>query len=412
MRTLLSGICLLITTIAFAQRECASSAYIDQQKIVDPNFSNKIIDIENFVRKQKITAKENGETAPVIITIPVVVHVIYKTAAQNVSNEQINSQIDVLNKDFRRRNTDTINTPDRFKPFGADVQIQFQLATADPKGRATTGIIRKSTNVSSFSTDDKIKFSSKGGDDAWDSRYYLNLWVGSLGSLLGYSSIPGAAAEKDGVAINYTAFGSINASAPFDLGRTATHEVGHWLGLKHIWGDSYCGDDLVDDTPKQGNFTSGCPTGFRSSCNNGEMGDMYMNYMDFTNDAYMNLFTTGQKQRMLAMFSSGGPRNLMLSSKGLNKPWVEGVPAELPTTGDAFKYYPNPTSGELVLNFGDGSNWIGKTVSIRNINGVVVTVTRINSGTQKINLSQLKPGMYFIEAENGSEKIREKLIRL
>lgn len=412
MRTLLSGICLLITTIAFAQRECASSAYIDQQKIVDPNFSNKINDIENFVRKQKVTAKENGETAPVIITIPVVVHVIYKTAAQNVSNEQINSQIDVLNKDFRRRNTDTVNTPDRFKPFGADVQIQFQLATADPKGRATTGIIRKSTNVSSFSTDDKIKFSSKGGDDAWDSRYYLNLWVGSLGSLLGYSSIPGAAAEKDGVAINYTAFGSINASAPFDLGRTATHEVGHWLGLKHIWGDSYCGDDLVDDTPKQGNFTSGCPTGFRSSCNNGEMGDMYMNYMDFTNDACMNLFTTGQKQRMLAMFSSGGPRNLMLSSKGLNKPWVEGVPAELPTTSDAFKYYPNPTSGELVLNFGDGSNWIGKTVSIRNINGVVVTVTRINSGTQKINLSQLKPGMYFIEAENGSEKIREKLIRL
>lgn len=413
MRTiLLLGICLLIATISFAQRECASSAYIDLQKSIDPTFVNRINDIENFVRKQKIAAKENGQEAPNIITIPVVVHVIYKTSAQNISDQQINSQIEALNNDFRRKNADTVNTPDRFKPFAADIQIQFALATADPKGRATTGIVRKTTNTSHWSTDDNIKYSSKGGDDAWDGRYYLNLWVGDLGSLLGYSSIPGGTADKDGVVINYTTFGTVNVNAPYNLGRTATHEVGHWLGLKHIWGDAYCGDDLIDDTPKQGTYTSGCPNTFRSSCNNGSLGDMYMNYMDFTNDACMNLFSAGQKQRMLSMFSSGGPRNLLLSSKGLSKPWVTELPVESPAVNSAFRFYPNPTNGEMLLNFDYNLDWIGKTVSIVNINGVVVSKFQVSSRTQKINLIQLKPGMYFILAENGGQKLREKFIRL
>jgi hypothetical protein len=411
MRTILSGICLLVTTIAFAQRECASSIYIDQQKSVDPALTNKIIDIENFVRSQQ-TAKLSGQEAPNVITIPVVIHVLYKKTSQNISDEQIKSQIDALNRDFRRRNADSVNTPDRFKSAATDIQIQFELATADPKGRATNGIIRKPTSVNSWTTDDKIKFSTQGGDDAWDSRYYLNFWIGDLGTLLGYSSIPGAVMEKDGVVINYTTFGTINVNAPYDLGRTATHEVGHWLGLKHIWGDSYCGDDLVDDTPKQGNFTSGCPNSFRSTCGNGEMGDMYMNYMDFTNDACMNLFTAGQKKRMWALFNSGGPRNLILASKGLNKPWVTELPVETPVINNIFKSYPNPTNGAMVLDFDYNADWIGKTVSIVNINGVVVSKFQISSKAEKINLSQLKAGMYFIQAENGEQKLREKFIKL
>jgi hypothetical protein len=410
MRTLLSGICLLIATITFAQRECASSTYIDQQKSADPAFSNRINEIETFVRRQ-IAAKENGQEAPSVITIPVVVHVLYKTSTQNISDEQINSQIDALNRDFRRRNADTVNTPDRFKPFAADIQIQFQLATADPKGRATTGVIRKTTNVYHWSTDDKIKFSSQGGDDAWNSRYYLNIWIGDLAGLLGYSSIPGAVAEKDGVVINYTAFGTVNVSGTYNLGRTATHEVGHWLGLKHIWGDYYCGDDLVDDTPKQGNFTSGCPNTFRSSCSNGQTGDMYMNYMDFTDDACMNLFTAGQKQRMLSLFKEGGPRNLLLSSKGLYKPWLVESSVETPLNS-AFKFYPNPANEEMVLNFDYNTDWIGKVISIVNTNGMIVSKFQVSSNTQKINLLQLKPGMYFLLAENGGQKLREKFIKL
>jgi hypothetical protein len=410
MRTILSGAFLFISIVSFAQRECANSVYTDLQKSVDPSFATKINAIENFVLSQK-AAKESGQEAPNVITIPVVAHVLYKNSTQNISDEQIKTQIEALNRDFRRENPDTANTPDRFKSLAADVQIEFRLATADPKGRATTGIVRKATNVVRWSSDDKIKFSSQGGDDAWDSRYYLNFWIGDLGTLLGYSSQPGSPAEKDGVVINYTAFGTINVNPPYNLGRTATHEVGHWLGLRHIWGETYCGDDFVDDTPKQGNFTSGCPNTFRSSCSDGELGDMYMNYMDFTNDACMNLFTAGQKQRMLSFFKDGGPRNLLLSSKGLNQPWLAGAPVEtlLNTT---FKFYPNPTNGEIVLNFEYDSNWIGKTFSIVSINGGVVLKGQISNNTLKLDLSQLNPGMYFIQAENGSQKLREKFIKL
>ncbi|MGZ3881801.1 MAG: M43 family zinc metalloprotease, partial [Flavisolibacter sp.] len=409
MRTILSGICLLLSSLLFAQKECANSAYIEQQKSLDPSFANKLSQVENFITAQQRLARENGQQAPSVIVIPVVVHVLYKTAAQNISDDQIKSQLDALNRDFRRKNADTVNTPARFKSVAADVQIEFQLATADPGGRATTGIIRKYTNTNYWTTDDKIKFSSEGGDDAWDSRYYLNLWVGDLMTLLGYSSLPGASAQKDGVVINYTAFGTLNISGPYNMGRTATHEVGHWLGLKHIWGDSYCGNDYVDDTPVQGNYTTGCPTTFISTCNNGPLGDMYMNYMDFTNDACMNLFTTGQKERMLVLFKDGGPRNLLLSSTGLNKPWVTDSPLPSATT---FKLYPNPTKGELVLDFQYDSDWIGSTVSIVNLNGMTISKFLVTSKVQQVDVSKLPAGMYFIKAEKGSQKLRDKFIKL
>ena len=409
MRTVLLGICLFITSIVFAQRECASSTYADQQKSADPSFATKINDIENFVQRQK-ASRELGQVIPEVITIPVVIHVLYKTTAQNISDEQIRTQIVALNNDFRRRNADTVNTPQRFKALAADVLIEFQLATTDPQGRATNGIIRKPTNVTRWGSDDKIKFSSQGGDDAWDSHSYLNIWVGDLAGLLGYSTVPGAAMEKDGVVINYIAFGTIGVAAPYEMGRTATHEVGHWFGLKHIWGDSYCGDDLVEDTPKQGNFTVGCPTSFVSSCNNGTMGDMYMNYMDFTNDACMNLFTTGQKQRMLSFFKEGGPRNSLLYSKGLKEPWNTELPAE--TTTNSLRVYPNPTNGFMTLQFNYDESWIGKTISIVNINGLVVSKIQITSNNQRLDVSQLKAGMYFIQGQNANQKLSEKFIRL
>lgn len=412
MRTFLTGICVILTGFAFSQR-CASSEYIDQQKAADPSFVKRINAIESFIGNQKLATKMNGEGGSFVIKIPLVIHVIYANAAQNISDAQIKSQVDALNEDYRRQNADTVNTPSRFKPFAADIKIEFALATADPNGRPTTGIIRKQTAVSSWANDDRIKYSSQGGDDAWNSQSYLNIWVGNLYPALGYSSIPGSSPDKDGVVINYTVFGTINVAAPYNLGRTTTHEIGHWLGLKHIWGDTYCGDDLVDDTPKQGNFTPGCPNTFRSSCDNGATGDMYMNYMDYTNDACMNLFTTGQKQRMWALFNDGGARNSILSSKGLNTPWMAELPVTQPIiVNTRFKFYPNPTNGDIVLNFNYNTDWIGKTISIVNVNGIVVSRIPINSKDQKINIAWLNAGMYFIQGENGKDMIREKFIKL
>jgi hypothetical protein len=413
MRTLLFGICILIGSSVFAQRACNSSTYVAQQKSIDPNFAARINSIENFIQRQgSVATRENTETVTVI-RIPVVVHVLYKTTAQNISDEQIKSQIDALNRDFRRKNGDSVNTPARFKDVAADIPVEFYLATADPKGRATDGIVRKATNVTYWAMDDKIKFSAQGGDDAWDTRYYLNFWVGSMVGVLGYSSTPGGPTEKDGIVVNTMAFGTINVNAPYHMGRTVVHETGHWLGLKHIWGDQYCGDDLVNDTPKQGNFTAGCPSSFRSSCTNGTQGDMYMNYMDFTDDACMNMFTRGQKERMLALFKDGGPRNAMLSSKGLNKPWTVDAPVvEIPTVNTQFKCYPNPARSEVVLNFEFNNEWMGMTVYLVNMNGVVLSEILVSDKTKKISIAGLKPGVYFIQGDNGHLKIREKLIKL
>jgi hypothetical protein len=411
MMTFFLGLGFLITTSLMAQRQCASSTYIDLQKVADPALTSRIAAIEYFIRQENtFAARENGEVSS-IIRIPVVVHVVYKNEAQNISDAQINSQIDALNRDFRRLNADSVNTPDRFKYLAADVQIEFVLATSDPSGRPTTGIIRKKTSVNNWMLDDKIKFSAQGGDDAWDSRYYLNIWTGNLFSLLGFSSLPGTQADKDGVVIHYSSFGTLHTPAPYEMGRTAVHEIGHWLGLKHIWGDTYCGDDLVDDTPKQGNFTSGCPNSFRSSCSNGSTGDMYMNYMDYTSDACMNLFTKGQKDRMLKLFQNGGPRNSLLTSKGLLDPWVVETPPVSQDSSAKMVFYPNPVKNEVSFRL-DSPNRIGQKISIFNVNGFLVRTLIISKEIETINVASLSAGIYFVQITNGKTSIRQKLVKL
>jgi hypothetical protein len=237
--------------------------------------------------------------------IPVVVHVVFKTAAQNISDAQIKSQIEVLTTDFRRKNADISTVPAAFAPLTADVRVEFELAKTDPSGNPTTGITRTSTTVTSFTDDDAVKSAATGGDDAWPADKYLNLWVCQLaGGLLGYAQFPGGPAATDGVVIRHSAFGTTGtAAAPFNLGRTATHEVGHWLNLRHIWGDDgngCAGSDLVADTPNQGSENVGVPTFPHISCGNGPNGDMFMNYMDYVDDEAMVMFSAGQVTRMQA----------------------------------------------------------------------------------------------------------------
>lgn len=298
------------------RKRCSSGEMYQQMLKDDPLFARNQAAIEAFTQQYVLNQQQSKVAAP-IFTIPVVVHVVYKTTAQNISDAQINSQIAVLNKDFQKLNSDVTKVPSVWTSLVADVQVNFCLATKNPTGGNTNGIVRKSTTKTSFSTNNDVKFNSRGGDDAWDSKKYLNLWVCNLGNgILGYAQFPGGSASTDGVVIDYQAFGtSGSADYPFNLGRTATHEVGHWLNLKHIWGDdgNGCnGSDQVGDTPNQGNENYGCKTFPIISCNNGPNGDMFMNYMDYSDDRCMYMFTTGQKTRMHAVLN--GSRNSVTTS--------------------------------------------------------------------------------------------------
>jgi hypothetical protein len=253
-----------------------------------------------------------------VLTIPVVVHVVWRDPVENIADEQVHNQIAVLNKDFRATNPDVSTVPAVWRPVVGDALIEFVLASTDPSGAPCTGITRTGTDAVAFDTDDRVKSAATGGVDAWPADRYLNVWVCQLGGgLLGYAQFPGGPAETDGVVILHSAFGTGGtARAPFDGGRTAVHEIGHWLNLRHIWGDDGdgCGgSDLVDDTPNQSGPRTGAPVFPAPSCNNGPDGDMFVNYMDYTDDAIMVMFTRGQVQRMDACLS--GPRRTIVTAE-------------------------------------------------------------------------------------------------
>jgi hypothetical protein len=265
--------------------------------------------IEQGIRRSIVSGLAQ-KTLTKLITIPTVVHVVYKRPAENISDAQVKSQIAVLNKDFRATNPDKSKVPHVWKSLVADTNVQFTLAMKDPKGKATTGITRTKTIRDSFGTGKAVKKATQGGADAWPTDRFLNIWVCNLAeSLLGYAQFPGGPAATDGVVILYTAFGTSGvAAAPFNLGRTATHEVGHWLNLRHIWGDrNDCGGtDFCTDTPNQQLPNTGKPTFPHMTCNNGPNGDMFMNYMDYVDDDTMFMFTATQVTRMNATLA--GPR--------------------------------------------------------------------------------------------------------
>ncbi|WP_235916131.1 zinc metalloprotease [Antrihabitans cavernicola] len=253
--------------------------------------------------------------------ITVVVHVVSRAGAQPVTDAQVASQIAVLNKDYRATNSDISSVPAPFVNLVGDAGVEFALAATDPEGKPTSGITRTTTKVSAFDADDKVKAAAAGGADPWPADKYLNLWVCQLGGgLLGYAQFPGGPGETDGVVITATAFGtSGTAATPFDKGRTATHEIGHYLNLFHIWGDDGTGcngTDEVDDTPNQGGSNHGMPAFPHVTCGNGPNGDLFMDYMDYTDDAGMVMFTKGQVARMAACLA-GARKSL----------WASPVPA-------------------------------------------------------------------------------------
>jgi hypothetical protein len=257
------------------------------------------------IENQTIRFRSSERAHPAVARIPVVVHVVSGTDDEDITDEQVHSQIEALNRDFRASNPDLSTVPAVFEHLIADSKIEFHLATVDPAGNPTDGITRTTTHNDSFGTDNAVKYSTEGGKSAWPTSRYLNIWVCRLrNGLLGYAQFPGGPAATDGVVITHTAFGTTGtATAPFNLGRTAVHEVGHYLNLFHIWGDdgTGCGGtDEVADTPNQGSENVGKPTFPKISCNNGPGGDLFMDYMDYVDDDVMVMFTAGQATRMRA----------------------------------------------------------------------------------------------------------------
>ena len=305
-----------------ARRNCGTTEYMEEQFRKNPQWKKNLEALDNLPANSRLLQRTQA-----VITIPVVVHVVYQNSTENISDNQIYSQIAILNEDFRKLNADTNLIPNPFKPLAADAQIEFCLAQQDPNGNPTTGITRTPTTVSSFSQNDDVKATSTGGIDPWNTSDYLNIWVCDLGGgLLGYAQFPGGPSATDGVVIGYKYFGNQGtASAPYDLGRTATHEIGHWLNLRHIWGDANCGNDFVSDTPTSQAANYGCVSFPQVTCNNGPNGDMFMNYMDYGDDNCIQMFTPGQSSRMLAALN--GSRSGLLTSVGC-------VPVNAPPVAD------------------------------------------------------------------------------
>lgn len=275
--------------------------------------------ILKYTVKYKVTKSAKLKS---VMTIPVVVHILYNTEDQNISDKQIESQIRILNENFCNLNVnfESLPVPDAFKPLIADARIKFEIVSKDPNGDISRGITRTQTAVIQFdippegSSAEKIKFTSKGGKDAWDTTKYMNIWVCKLPEHLnGYAQFPSGPPETDGIVIDYRAFGDKGtAQPPFHKGKTATHQVGHFLGLYHLWGtdqflsERCSGTDNMLDTPRQAGPNFGNPIfpGMGSSCpDTGVNGTMFVNYMDYTDDEIKFMFTRGQVLRMHAVLS-------------------------------------------------------------------------------------------------------------
>ncbi|PZR19772.1 MAG: hypothetical protein DI539_12935 [Flavobacterium psychrophilum] len=407
---------------------CISTEY---EKFLQENSPNRASDaqfeswIDNKIVERK-ARKAGQKSANTVVTIPVVVHIIHNGDAlgsgENIKNDQVLSQIRVLNDDYRRKeNTLGYN---EFE-VGADTEIEFCLAQIDPDGNPTNGITRTNLGVASWSRS-QVEANLK-PSTYWDPEKYLNIWVcrfgGDLSDVLGYAQFPQGSGLAglddtgfdftDGVIIGYQYFGSSNYypqgtySSPYDLGRTTTHEVGHYLGLRHIWGDGNGGcnnTDYCNDTPFAYEANAGCPFG-TDSCPNKAGEDMINNYMDYTNDICMNIFTQDQKTRMVTVLENADRRASLLTSGVCGTLTTADFEALRETT-----VYPNPAQNELNISVANGE--LPDSYVIYNTLGQ--TVANVKVGDQSaltVNTSGYANGIYIIKIFKGSESKTIKFIK-
>lgn len=308
-----------VNSISSPHEICGTMQYTKWREAQDPTYMAQLEKAAKVVADYAKAHPSASERTTGLITLPVVVHVVYHTATEQISSSAVTSQITVLNEDFTRTNPDAGSTPSAFTSVAANLGINFCLATKDPNGNPTTGIVYTSTTVTGFTTNDNVKFTTKGGDDQWDPTKYLNIWVCNLydnsGGVIGYGEFPTSPLDNTfGVVCDYRTFGTIGAYlfTGYTGGRTMTHEFSHCFNLHHVWGDdgglcpwSGGADDGEADTPPQADATFGCP-GFPTTdaCTGSSPGIMFMNFMDYTYDNCKNLFTNDQKTTVINALNS------------------------------------------------------------------------------------------------------------
>lgn len=418
--------------IVVAQVDKCATMHVFKESITKHHLTSTFYSAERAAAKWLQENKEALTTkrTQAVIKIPVVVHVIYKNAAQNIADSNIFSQISVLNECFRKLNPNYVNTRNIFDSIGADVEIEFCLADKDPMGNATNGIIRKSAPASASFDPlfgfDFVKMPSKGGDTLWPPSQYLNIWtcdmsLFSVEAVLGYAQFPGMAQQTDGVVIQYNYFGRY--AKPKFFGKTTVHEVGHWLGMRHIWADDAPGlsqpgtcdsTDFVGDTPNcKSQSASNCDTVINSCSNEDpywgslDPPDMVENYMDYSKDSCMTMFTKGQKARMYS-FLNTDPIRLAITTSTAGCNTFAGV-GEIKDFGNHINIYPNPASDNVKIMIGNIS-YSDFGYELFNAVGQLVSAGDISYLITEVNTSELQAGIYFIKVFNTSNTITKRLV--
>ncbi|MDF2447973.1 MAG: hypothetical protein K0R26_477 [Bacteroidota bacterium] len=414
-----------------AQRHCASTKF---DSLYEQRFQKMLERDNQFANDKKPFYS---------FKIPVIFHIIHSGqnvgSSYNISQAQINSQLAILNQDFRKTNSDFSSTVTQsaFLSAAADCEITFCAAMVDPAGNALPepGIDRILAYSKEWSNPpysfNYIESTIKPGS-SWDPTKYFNVWVVGFsdGMTLGYAQFPpipttltavsdmvgnGGPANTDGVVLNYNAVGNMgSATYPFNKGRTATHEIGHWLGLWHINGDSGCGNDFCSDTPAQSSLTTGCPSttgGVSSSgcsASPNPPGKNYQNFMDYSDDRCMSMFTAKQKERMQAVLSNCVRRNTLNYSAVCNAVGIEENEASF-----NFDIFPNPAHGQFLIDI-DLIGHQDLTVSVLNTLGQTIKEIKYfqsNTGSLKVDLSGKPAGIYFVSVKlNGVSKTKRLVV--
>lgn len=426
----------LLLSVGFchAQSRHCGTMYVDSMRRAAYPELGTLDQFEEWLQGNIIDAQGFAKTE-ISYTLPVVVHVIHNGqsigSGMNISDAQIKSQIDVLNEDFRKWNSGVTSLTQppfnqtNWSTIAADCEINFCLAKYDPAGNvlSSPGIDRVNRNTKGFPVPpydydqiiDQIKPAT-----IWDPNKYLNIWVLDFSiDIIGFSTFPigstlpgisgnGGTSATDGVVIQYNCFGRVgNVSYPYNRGKTTVHEIGHWLGLRHIWGDAECATDYCNDTPTQsGPNDAGCPTFPHITCSNGPNGDMFVNYMDYSDDACLCMFTNNQKTRMHTVMANS-PFRAALATQSANC-GPSGFDEHI---GDQkIEIYPNPSDGMvyILIPVGLKVNAI-EVLDILSEKGYEVSESNFSSDIQ-IDLINRENSIFFVKIVADNLLIIKKII--